>query len=51
MYWGEMEGVGQGQGISYQLGLHSLNLGRLSGITSIDEKYVPNQPLNHLEDC
>jgi hypothetical protein len=30
MYWGEMEGVGQG--ISYQLGLHSLNLGRLSGI-------------------
>jgi hypothetical protein len=50
MYWGEMEGVGQG--ISYQLGWHSLNLGRLSGsITSIDEKQVPNQPLNHLEDC
>jgi hypothetical protein len=38
-WWGEMEGVGQG--ISYQLGSHPLNLARLSSITINDEKWVP----------
>jgi hypothetical protein len=40
-----------GQGISYQLGLHPLNLARLSSITILMMKSgCLNDQLNHLED-